>query len=132
MSHFPHESSSVSEKSSPKAPKPQKNEVSDTHSGKRSHPLVSRLEANSHRVLVLEGWKGLMTLAGMIVLVIALLLSIPGALAMVIWNAVIHETFSGPAIAFHQGVLLALMGMITFHLVFRPRYLNIAFECGEP
>jgi hypothetical protein len=127
----PYDPVSVAEIKSTQPPQASEKELPDASPSERAKALASRLKSTGRGVMVLEGWKGMIALAGMIALTATLLLSLPGALAMVIWNAVIHETFSGPSIAFHQGVLLGLMGMITFHLVFRPRYLNIAFEHGE-
>ena len=77
------------------------------------------------KVYEIKGLSGLLAFLGSVLLTLALVLLLPSAFMMVLWNAMIFELFSGPEIGLAQGLLLWLASAIVFKLIFNPQ---IEFE----
>ncbi|MEM0951801.1 MAG: hypothetical protein AAGI66_06630 [Cyanobacteria bacterium P01_H01_bin.74] len=72
-------------------------------------------------VFQIKGFSGFLALLFAILLTILLLFALPTAFMMVLWNALIYESFKlGPEINYYQGFLLWALFLIVFKLVFNP------------
>lgn len=72
------------------------------------------------KVYYLNGFSGLLMILLAVVGVLALAFALPSAFMMVLWNALVFEGFSGPAIGFWQGSILWLIALLLFKLIFKP------------
>ncbi len=77
------------------------------------------------KIYEIKGLSGLFTFLVGLIATLAIVVALPSAFLMVLWNAVAFEGFGGPEIALHQGLLLWLMALLTFKIIFKP---EIVFE----
>lgn len=89
--------------------------------------------ARAHRSAewIIEGWKGWALFSTALLAAAGVVVALPSMLAMVVWNALVFETFGGPQIQFYQGVLLWLMALLTIQLVFRPGFISFEWYQDE-
>lgn len=98
----------------------------------RYKAVISIFDEGLHRRVVhfmkvfeIKGIAGLLVFLGSVLLTLALVLIIPAAFMMVLWNAMVFELLGGPEIGLLQGMLLWVATAIVFKLVFNPQ---IEFE----
>jgi hypothetical protein len=76
-------------------------------------------------VFHIRGLSGFMVFLLAVVSAVLLLLLLPASFMMVLWNALVFESFKGPEISLLQGFLLWGTLMIALKIVFKP---EIKFE----
>jgi hypothetical protein len=71
-------------------------------------------------VFHIRGLSSVLMLLLAIIGVVLLLLALPAAFMMVLWNAVVFEGFKGPEIDMYQGLLLWGMLLVALKLILKP------------
>jgi hypothetical protein len=76
-------------------------------------------------VFHVRGFSGVLMLALAVISAVLLLLLLPASFMMVLWNALVFESFQGPEIDLFQGFLLWGFIVVLLKLIFKPQ---IKFE----
>lgn len=71
-------------------------------------------------VFHIKGFSGALMFILAVLSAVAILLLLPSAFMMVLWNALVYEGLKGPEINLYQGFLLWGMLLMAFKLIFRP------------
>ncbi len=71
-------------------------------------------------VFHIKGFSGFLMFLLATISAIVVLIGIPSAFMMVLWNAVVFEGFGGPEFNYVQGMLLFGLSFCTFMAIFRP------------
>lgn len=72
------------------------------------------------KMIEIKGFSGLMMLLFGTLMTVLLIVALPAAFMMTLWNAIIFEGFNGPEISLLQGLLLWLAALISFKLIANP------------
>jgi len=72
--------------------------------------------------LHIRGLRSALMAVGYLGLALAVVIGLPSFFMQVCWNALVFETFSGPAIHVGQALLLWLGVLVVFKLLFNPQF----------